>query len=140
MGNAACTEVSNDLYTRVIQNPNFIKISGYSDKIRNNENSHCFRIMFTDSFGLSVSIPPDAMGNNPNYLEDGQMPSTIETALVRNNEISYSDALGYDDVCRFYANNGELNVNDLVTEIIRINDHLKQNGIDSIFADPDESE
>ncbi len=56
--------------------------------------------------GLSISYPPDAMGNRgaiKPYFED-PTPQTIETILINTDDnITFSDALGYDkyDVQRF---------------------------------------
>jgi len=53
--------------------------------------------------GISVSVPPDAMGNR---LQDGvgpyKRPCTYEIALLNSeNDLVYVDELEYDDVRRF---------------------------------------
>lgn len=54
---------------------------------------------------VSVSIAPDLMGNK------GNNPSTLETALFKDENLVYVSELGYSDVCYFD------DVEDVVDEI-----------------------
>lgn len=84
-------------------------------KIINLEDSYCFRIEgFRGKYFnlLSVSYPPDAMGNRTE--DQNEYPETIETAIFKDNEIVYIEEFGYEDVKRFY------NVEDLLKEIYEL--------------------
>ena len=54
-------------------------------------------------YGVSVSVPPDAIGNRGEKYDEG-IPSTYETALVGpDDKLMYDEKAGYDDVCRHYS-------------------------------------
>jgi len=61
---------------------------------------------------LSVSYPPDAMGNRDE--DNVEIPETIEMALVLNDKLIYIEELGYSDVCRFF------DTEELIEEINRL--------------------
>ena len=64
--------------------------------VKEHTGSFCFQVFKNDgNIGLSISIPPDAFGNDSD--------STIyETALLDSSgDLIYDDDLGYDDVKRF---------------------------------------
>jgi hypothetical protein len=82
--------------------------------------SWCFQLKFKNKNyekigGISISVPPDAIGNRGNEYNEPEEPTTLETALVDSDgELIYIDELGYDDVKRFYYfNDIELLVNEI---------------------------
>ncbi len=90
------------------------------------EDFHAFRIRLGDSgLTLSVSIPTCVSGNR---IEDGGVPNVIETALMKDGNITYDTMEEYSDVCQFYS------FDDLVAELRRLSAKL-QDGIDT---EPDE--
>lgn len=87
--------------------------------------SWCFQLKFKNKNyekigGISISVPPDAIGNRGNEYNEPEEPTTVETALVGSDgELIYIDELGYDDVKRFYYfNDIELLVNE-IKELIK---------------------
>jgi hypothetical protein len=67
--------------------------------------NYCFRISGfnktnNDFDMVSVSYPPDAMGNR-GAPYDGPNPETIETALFKDGKLVYISSLGYEDIKRF---------------------------------------
>ena len=89
--NARCSLVSEGLHEKLTSD---VTVKSMKFKILpRRENSFCFRIEFTTDVytelgekisGMSISIPPDAMGNRgpqPPYFES-EIPSIIETILI----------------------------------------------------------
>jgi hypothetical protein len=77
--------------------------------------SYCFRIRFDvegiDNHGfdgLSISAPPDESSN------------CFETALFLGDELTYVGDVGYEDIVRFYGDNNDDVVNQIVEEINRL--------------------
>ena len=77
--------------------------------------SYCFRIRFDvegiDNHGfdgLSISAPPDTSSN------------CFETALFLGDELTYVEDIGYEDIVRFYGDNNDDIVNQIVEEINRL--------------------
>jgi len=77
---------------------------------------------------MSIAYPSDAMGNRGSKYGEG-FPSTIETAILgeipQNSDIFHANLIndeicGYFDVCRFYDND----IEGLVEEIVRISNYL----------------
>lgn len=66
---------------------------------------------------ISISVPPDRMGNcgnNPPY-DDGPIPTTFEIALISTeDDVMYDEDSGYYDIGTFYS------VKELTDEIRRI--------------------
>ena len=107
MGNMiACQKAARELHTWLEQQnlPDGYRITDAMD-------SHCFRVVNDRGDGISVAYPPDAMGNRE---MDGPVPSTIETMLIRSNELAYDDELDYSDVLRFNS------YDELLSEVQRI--------------------
>lgn len=82
--------------------------------------SWCFQLRFKNKNykkigGISISVPPDVIGNRGNEYKEPEEPTTVETALVDSDgKLIYIDELGYDDVKRFnYYNNIEFLVNEI---------------------------
>ena len=85
---------------------------------------HCFRVKFNSHIvtkdgqivkGVSISYPPDAMGNRGLDYEELEIPETIETALIGQDEkLIYVAELGYSDIRRFTR------YSELSEEIMRI--------------------
>ena len=73
--------------------------------------SHCFRVRLLSTgnpvpshfpWGASISVSPDRMGNRGDEYGEGE-PTTWEIALVdSNDELTYIDGWGYDDVRSFF--------------------------------------
>lgn len=84
----------------------------------------CFRIPMGDgSFTqLSVSVPPDAMGNRGPPQDASPVPECIETALVGpDGRLVYIEGLGYSDIRRFYGDRTYRDaIPDLEAEILRL--------------------
>jgi hypothetical protein len=59
--------------------------------------------------GISISVPPDAMGNR-----EGEAVCTFETALFLGNELVYVSTIDYEDVIRFY------DMKSVLEEILRV--------------------
>jgi hypothetical protein len=77
--------------------------------------AHSFRVSLNDEYSLSVSVPPDRMGNRTMDISPtNPYPSTYETALIRDTHVVYEDDWGYRDVCSFFS------VDDIVDEIRRV--------------------
>lgn len=127
-----CFRASNALYESIRVRPEI------QDKIKfapNNRDVHTFRVEFIrpercvcEIYGLSISYPLDAIGNRGSAYGEGY-PSTIETSIlgeippnsdILNANFIYNENCNYQDVCRFYDNN----VDALVEEIIRISNYL----------------
>ena len=143
---AQCTAASNALYGR------FRTIPEIQDKVKiapNNSEVHTFRVEFIRPegcehgiYGMSISYPSDAMGNRGSKYGEG-FPSTIETALlgeipqnkdIFHAELLYDENCGYDDVRRFYDDD----INGLVKEIIRISNYLSSSLIEDDNQTDDE--
>lgn len=78
---------------------------------------YVFRVQFPSNkllYGISVSVPPDAIGNRrKEYREEN--PTTYEIDLLDTNEkLTYVDELGYYDVCCFEE------MNEVVEEVVRL--------------------
>lgn len=71
---------------------------------------------------LSVSVPPDAMGNRGPSRGDSSEPMCIETALVGpNGNLVHFSGLGYDDICRFVGRESYRDaIPELEAEILRL--------------------
>lgn len=88
---------------------------------------------------LSITIPPDAMGNRGSDPE--HYPVAIETALINSdNDLIYIPEWGYSDIHRFYGKEraSEVrNCNDLLNEIRRLEKENPGNpdAVDSDNAD-----
>ena len=80
------------------------------------EGNHCFRLNICDEskfdfakdknlpVQVSISCPPDAMGNRGAEYNEPEIPKILETALIDiNGDILWLDDWGYDDVSRFYS-------------------------------------
>lgn len=117
MGNMqACQTASSNLYDELQRRAD---LTGRIRFFPRNEESHCFRVTlnvrgFPQVRGLSISYPPDAMGNRGDQYNEG-FPSTIETALIGETaQLYYNASLGYEDICRFSS------TDELVDEILRL--------------------
>jgi len=122
MGNAnSCTKRSLEVYDEFSRSP---RVSNLALKINSHPgNCWAFRAEFTKRItdatgnivsGISISIPPDAMGNRgPNApYHEPDIPQTIETALVGvDGRLVYADDLGYEDIQRFS------NINELIDHL-----------------------
>ena len=64
----------------------------------------CFKFPLGLGWELSISVPPDAMGNRCglDYQKNGGHPTCLETLLFRDGRPVY-EVFGYDDVLRFYG-------------------------------------
>ena len=84
--------------------------------IEKTENSFCGRIKLTNNRWISLSVPPDASGNNEAYKD--YSPTTFEIALWDNkhHEIMYDESIGYYDINRYDSIEG------LVEEIQRLSE------------------
>ena len=71
---------------------------------------------------LSVSVPPDAMGNRGPPQDDSPVPVCIETALVGpDGNLVYINGLGYSDIRRFCGvRTYQDAILDLEEEILRL--------------------
>lgn len=119
MGNIqACSEASANLFRELSSHQglrDYVTFGDYGGR-------HCFRVYFVNPprgfqnvSGISISFPPDAMGNRGSQSGDPEQPTTIETALIQpSEELCYNSELGYHDVCRFDS------ADQIVEEIIRI--------------------
>ena len=125
MGNfESCIKKNIEIYN-TLKNNEQIKDLISDKKITfksHNIETWCFQLRFKNKNyekigGISISVPPDAMGNKYNEPEG---PTTVETALVDSNgELIYIDELDYHDVKRFNKfNNIELLVNE-IKELIK---------------------
>ena len=106
MGNSpSCNEQAARICDILIQ-------KGYN--IPERPKRHCFRLNICDESNfdiakdknlpvqVSISYPPDAMGNRGTEYKEPVIPQTLETALIdTNGELIYLDDWGYDDICRF---------------------------------------
>lgn len=108
----ACAARSDELYVYLFSALN--KDATLTIKQKDNPDTWNFRIYFhgksnTSFDGISVSVPPDAMGNR-----EGESVGTFETALLLNDKLTYDSDLDYDDICRFYS------MKDVLDEILRL--------------------
>ena len=130
MGNVnGCAARSDELYTFLCSA--LKKNATLTIKQKDIPSSWCFRIYFHGksdaSFdGISVSVPPDAMGN---LL--GESVSTFETALLLNDELTYNGDLDYGDICRFYS------MKDVLDEILRLATIQNKNTASVSIPSPD---
>jgi len=108
-----CCAVAQELFDKLHNHPNLQK----SDIIFPGSCiGHCFRIGIKipgdrDTVHLSVSVPPDTMGNRISDLAEGQEPSTYETALFLNDSLRSPFTKGFHSI------------DDLVDEILRLHTH-----------------
>jgi hypothetical protein len=114
-----CGEVSSRLFNYMLDNEELremnVKLREFNGPFGGKH--YAFRVEFPKNellYGVSVSVPPDAMGNRgKKYGEEN--PKTYETALVGTDEnLTYVDELGYSDVCRFEG------MNEVVEEVLRL--------------------
>lgn len=99
MGNdQSCVDKAQELFN-FLNNDENVWMNGVILK----QGSFCFRVPICDydnKIFISISVPPDAMGNRD---LDGEA-NTFETAIFIDNNIIYeSNFLGYEDVLRFYS-------------------------------------
>ena len=113
MGNVqACSSVAHQLHEQLSASDRFHDLGFTLYECR--ENAFSFRVggfpeQNTYRFEmLSVSVPPDAIGNR-----EGE-PSTYETALIGSNSVVYDSDLGYDDVLRFES------LDEILDEFLRL--------------------
>ena len=114
----ACSQASANLYRELSSRQELRDHVTFGDY----SGSFCFRVHFVNQprgfqnvYGISISFPPDAMGNRGTQNGDPELPTTIETALFQlSGELYYNSELGYDDVGRFGS------ADEIVDEIIRI--------------------
>ena len=98
-------------------------------------NSWCFRVPIGGDKTLSVSVPPDAGGNqHQDHPVSGFYTAwTIETALMdTNGKIFYDDDLGYDNVRRFgngSSCSADSVIGEVVVEILRLQKNFLSNGV-----------
>lgn len=128
MGNtAACAARSAEIYaflqeklegntqvTLGVRHPNSFcfSVSVSTQKAKHeawNYDLDCCETKEVEFDGISISVPPDTMGNR-----EGEPVCTFETALFLGNDLVYASSIGYEDVCRFYT------LDDLLAEILRV--------------------
>ena len=119
MGNfASCTQKASTLYASLKGRDKLAEwVVFYGPPT-----GHCFRIggfNHDDFDALSISLPPDAMGNRGVEYDEGE-PSTIETALFKCGELVYVDELGYENIQRFFS------IEELINEIERLREPEKE--------------
>ena len=118
----ACLQASQEIYERLFRTI-YPAISGLMMDVPSPEH-FCFRIPLGDgSFTqLSVSVPPDAMGNRCPPQDASPVPGCIETALVEpDGNLVYIKGLGYSDIRRFYGDRTYQDaIPDLEAEILRL--------------------
>lgn len=116
----ACGEKSSLLFNYMLDNKELHNMGvTFDEHVKNSFGGrhYVFRVKFPLNkrlYGVSVSVPPDAMGNRgKKYGEEN--PSTYELALVgTNEELTYVDELGYSDVSRFEK------MDEVVEEVVRL--------------------
>lgn len=111
MGNLnSCIAKAQELFTYLNQNEN-----EWMNGVVLPEGSFCFKVPIPKHKGvrISISVPPDAMGNRGNIINsstsqpyDEGDPSTFETAIDVDGRIIsdleyFGKEIGYYDVCRF---------------------------------------
>jgi hypothetical protein len=120
---AICSLASQDIYERLLRSI-IPAISGLMMGVSSPGEHFCFRIPMGDgSFTqLSVSVPPDAMGNRGPPQDASPVPECIETALVGpDGRLVYIEGLGYSDIRRFYGDRTYRDaIPDLEAEILRL--------------------
>ena len=120
MGNmTACTNKASELYTELSLNNN---LSEWVDFGGPPTGHYCFGIggfTHTEFDSVSISVPPDAMGNRGAEYDEGE-PSTFETALIKDGELVYVDELGYEDVQRFSS------TEELIAELERLHNSISE--------------
>ena len=86
-----CVKKSKELYSLLSPELQTLGLD-----VREHTSSFCFQVFKNDgNIGLSISIPPDAFGNDSDSI-------IYETALLDSSgDLIYDDDLGYDDVKRF---------------------------------------
>jgi hypothetical protein len=72
------------------------------------EDHHAFRLIIphkTTFDQISCSVPVDRMGNREEdgVCPGGKSPSTLETALIKNDTLIYVEKLDYEDVQSFWS-------------------------------------
>ena len=84
---------------------------------------YCFRVRFNvegrenyEFNGISISLCPS------NYEENA-----VETALILDNNLVYIEDVGYEDINRFYGDNNDDLVSQVVGEIKRVFEILTEN-------------
>ena len=119
---ATCSQASRKIHEKLVGSTSEI-IVGLMKGVSSPE-KYCFRIpMGSGRFThLSVSVPPDAMGNRGPPQDSSTVPKCIETALVGpDGNLVYIDGLEYSDICRFYGDtNFEEAIPSLEAEILRL--------------------
>lgn len=119
---ATCSQASRKVHEKLVGSTSEI-IAELMKGVSSPE-MYCFRIpMGSGRFThLSVSVPPDAMGNRGPPQDSSTVPECIETALVGpDGNLVYIDGLEYSDVCRFYGDtNFEEAIPSLEAEILRL--------------------
>ena len=119
-----CSQAARAVYDSLRRSSKPV-ISGLMMTVSSPVDRYCFRIpMGADSpfTHLSVSVPPDAMGNRGPPQDASSVPECIETALVGpDGDLVYIDGLRYDDIRRFYGRESFQDaIPDLEKEILRL--------------------
>ena len=104
-----CNIVAKELHTKLISNYNLKNV----DFMPVGNETYCFRAKLVNGRGISIAVPPDAMGNRGDRFNEG-VPSTYEIALYENGNVIYNESIGYEDICRFYT------IEDIVKELQRL--------------------
>lgn len=118
MGNiTSCTNKASELY-RELQLNNDLSEWVVFGRLK----KYCFRVSgftHTEFDSVSISVPPDAMGNRGAEFDEGD-PSTFETALVKDGELVYVEELDYEDVQRFFS------TEELIAELERLHNSISE--------------
>ena len=89
------------------------------------------RVPLGKDWSLSIVVPFDAIGNREMDRKEGSgFPICIETALFKNDTLTYMAEWGYEDIVRFYGNaNGRAsdasNIEKVAAEIARLKSLVK---------------